>query len=293
MEFIKSASNLLIRATTKISPLAGSHLLYFRGMRRPLRLRNPQYFSEKLMLLKLEQYNNDKTVWLCADKMGVREFAQRHGVEERNLPRVLGVYEDARDIEFDSLPRKMALKCTHGAGFNIICQDKGSLDREEAVRKLNKWLVTPFGLDTAETHYGKVPPKIICEAFIESEDSGLPNDYKIYCFNGVPLYVMACTDRTEVSKVNIMDIAWNDTGFIKSTYSSNHAIYKPKTLSGMLEIAAKVSKDFPFVRVDFYEDKGEPILGEMTFTPHACVNSNMTKEGQIVLGRALKLGSRS
>ena len=37
----------------------------------------------------------------------------------------------------------------------------------------------------------------------------------------------------------------------------------------MITIAEKVSKPFPFVRVDFYESNNIPILGELTFTPAA------------------------
>ena len=287
---LKNTIKTILSAIAKLSPKVASQVLYLMTMNRPLRLKNPKTFSEKLMKLKLDNYSHDPTVWRCVDKLQVRKYAKKKGVREKNLPTLLGIYDNANDIDFDILPDKFALKCTHGAGFNIICTDKSKLDEAETVATLNKWLSTPFGLSSAETHYGKAPPSIICEAFIEGEGDSAPNDYKIYCFSGKPLYVMACTERIgKLSKVNILDLNWQDTGYIKPNYSSNKKISPPQSLPEMLKMATKVSEEFPFVRVDFYEDKGVPILGEMTFTPHACVNSNMTEEGQIELGKLIDL----
>ena len=286
---IKSIYKGVIAGLSMISPRVASHMLYLAVMKRPLNLKAPTLFSEKLMKLKLDDYSHNRVVWRCVDKLRVREYVKEMGVGEDSLPHILGVYSNASEIDFDALPSKFALKCTHGAGFNIICTDRESLDISATRSTLNKWLETPFGLMSAETHYGKVPPAIICEAFIEGEE-GLPEDYKVYCFGGKPLYVMACTDRIDrLSKVNIFDLNWKDTGYIKEKYSSRKKIDPPKSLPAMLKIAADVSKEFPFVRVDFYEDNGMPILGEMTFTPHACVNSNMTDEGQRVLGELIDL----
>lgn len=55
-------------------------------------------------------------------------------------------------------------------------------------------------------------------------------------------------------------------------YCSNQHIVlnsygKPETLDKMLSIASALSTPFPFVRVDFYDINGKPILGEMSFTP--------------------------
>ena len=35
----------------------------------------------------------------------------------------------------------------------------------------------------------------------------------------------------------------------------------------MIEYSSILSKGVPFVRVDWYEVDGEPVFGEMTFTP--------------------------
>lgn len=286
----KKLYEFFILTLTRLSPSLSSRVLYLRAMKRPLRLRDPQLFSEKLMKLKLEQYNQSPTVWKCVDKLSVREYCRGKGVKAENLPTLLGVYSTADDIKFDVLPERFVLKCTHGAGFNIICKSKADLDECAVVSKLNCWLSTPFGLASAETHYGKIAPSVICEQFIEGEGGSPPSDFKVYCFSGIPRYVMVCTDRVgQLSKVNLFDLNWRDTGYIKSTFSSEKQVKQPASLLKMLEIAAEVSREFPFVRIDFFEDGGVPILGEMTFTPHACINNNMTEEGQVKLGRLIDL----
>jgi hypothetical protein len=57
----------------------------------------------------------------------------------------------------------------------------------------------------------------------------------------------------------------------------------------MIEAAERLSKPFPFVRMDFYSIKGKAILGEMTFTPAGCIDTDYTDIGQQELGELLKL----
>ena len=51
-----------------------------------------------------------------------------------------------------------------------------------------------------------------------------------------------------------------------STYPSRDDVEKPEHLESMLDIAARLSAPFPFVRVDFYERPDTFFLGELTFT---------------------------
>lgn len=164
---IKTLYKRSMTLLTRVSPELTSRIIYLRIMKKPLHLRNPRLFSEKLMKLKLSNYLGNRTVWQCADKYTVREYLLSRGIQPNNLPRLIGVYSRASEIDFDILPQKFVLKCTHGSGFNIICKNKKDIDRMAAMEDLDRWLRTPYGLDTAETHYGRVQPLIICEAFIE------------------------------------------------------------------------------------------------------------------------------
>jgi hypothetical protein len=57
----------------------------------------------------------------------------------------------------------------------------------------------------------------------------------------------------------------------------------------VLAAAEALSKPFPVVRMDFYSVNGRAILGEMTFTPHACIDTGYTDRAQCELGDLIVL----
>lgn len=69
-------------------------------------------------------------------------------------------------------------------------------------------------------------------------------------------------------KRSIYDMNWElHQEFLGRLAISGPDIEKPKSFELMRKIAEKLSTPFPFVRVDFYDIKGKPVFGEMTFTP--------------------------
>lgn len=276
----------------KFSSTLVSKKLYRQIKGKKLNLKNPITFNEKLMYIKLKNYNKNENVFQCSDKYLVREYAINKGVSEKNLPKLLKVYKNTKEINFDELPNQFVLKCSHGCGFNIVCKEKNKLNKDEAIKKLNKWKKIKFGYETGEKHYTHIKPTIFCEKFIQNENGGFPNDYKIYCFHGEPKLVLVCSEREEKLRLNFFDLSWKELLIGTENYRSKNKIAKPKHLEKMLDIAKKVSKDFPFVRVDFYEHKNEVILGEMTFTPAGCVAQYYTEEGEKYLGSLLDLNKK-
>ena len=81
--------------------------------------------------------------------------------------------------------------------------------------------------------------------------------------------ILVCVDRKKHYQTAFYDLNWNRLHLREE--ETNKEVVRPKSLDKMLEIANVLSKDFPFVRVDFYEYKNNPVLGEMTFTPAACL----------------------
>jgi len=281
--------NLQISILSRISPKRASIVFYNRCHKKKINLKNPQTFNEKLMYLKIKNYNKNKNVYKCSDKYLIRDYAKSKGVHENNLPKIIGIYKSPKEIDFKKLPKKFVLKCSHGCGFNIICKDKKKIDRNETIKKLNKWKRKKYGYSTAETHYTHVKPTIFCEEFIQNEDGSFPNDYKIYCFHGEPKLVLVCSEREKKLKLNFYDLEWKELLIGTENYRGTNKIVRPKKFNEMIDIAKKVSKDFPYVRVDLYEYRDKAILGEMTFTPAGCVSQYYTDEGQIYLGKLLDI----
>lgn len=286
---MKKDSKICIIGTIVLSHInieLASKFFYRNRLGKKLNLKNPTLFNEKLMWLKLRKYNYDQKIWKLVDKYQVREYLKSIGVNEDNLPVLLKKYNNVNEINWDELPQKFALKCTHGCGFNIICEDKDKLDKKITMKKLEKWLNTKFGYRTAELHYTHQKPCIICEKFIENNNNGFPWDYKIYCFNGEPKVILVCTNRESGYKVHFYDINWEVLKLRED--QSLEEISKPVSFDKMIELSKMVSKDFPFVRVDFYEQNNKPIIGELTFTPSSCT-ANYNDYGDKYLGDLLNI----
>lgn len=281
---IKKIGKKILELLTKISPKFSAIVLYFIRTKQIPNLKNPKNFNEKTTKLKLSYKDND-LVSKCSDKYEVREY-----VKEKGLGSILNelyfVCDTVDEIDFDKLPNKFALKCTHGCAYNVICSDKEKLDIEKTKKKLNGFLKEKYGLATQELHYLNIKPRIIAEKFLETADGKLPIDYKFYCFNGKVEGILVCTNRTvgHIMNQNFFDKEWNELPYMKSKYRNVNTIEKPKNLDKMIEYSEVLSKDFKFVRVDFYNDNGNIIFGELTFTPACCCNGKYSKEGNKKLG---------
>jgi hypothetical protein len=276
---------------TKIFPVYATKRKYKMLFGTPINLANPQTFIEKCHWQKL--YWRHPLVAKCADKYEVREYIQECGYAHV-LNVLYGVYENTDEIEWDKLPSKFALKATHGCGFNIITSNKSNLNKVEVFKSLNGWLKQTYGLTTEEIQYFKMKPRIICERYLETDDGFFPNDYKFYCFNGTVHCVMAVSSRGQgTTKFDFYDRLWQKKlAYSKSSLKESRVIEKPKSYLQMIEVVEKISRPFPFVRVDFYDYNGVPIFGEMTFTPSGCNDTGYTKVGFENLSRVFKLPSK-
>lgn len=267
------------------NPKKTTKYLYKKVFGKELNLNDPKGFNEKLQWLKLNVSCNDLVV-KCADKYEMRSYICQKNCDEL-LCDLYGVYDNVEDIDFEKLPNQFVLKGTHGCGYNLICKDKKKLDIEKTKKQLNEWLSKKFGYESCEPHYLKMKPRIICEEYLEDKKYTSLVDYKIYCFNGEPLYTLVCFDRgTEIKKV-FYDLDWNITDLRKD--KADAEIEKPSSYNEMLYYAKKLSEPFAFVRVDFYEVDGKPIIGELTFTPAACLSTEYTEEAEYKLGNLICL----
>lgn len=241
-------------------------IVYPLHMGKPLNLRNPRSFTEKLNWLKVN-LKNDKYSQLV-DKYEVKKFVKDRLEGDEHVINNLGVWNSFEEIEFDKLPNQFVLKTTNGGGNTsvVICKDKTKLNIEECRKKL---VLTPGKrfLWSREYPYYNVVPRIIAEEFIETEDDEL-SDYKIFCFNGEPKFLFVGTERqkkgTEV-KFDFFDAKFNHLPIRNGHENSSHKISKPKNFEEMLKIAKKLSAGYPHVRVDLYNVKGNIYFGEMTF----------------------------
>lgn len=259
-------------------------------MGKKLNLKNPMSFNEKIQWLKL--YNRKDIYTTMVDKYEVRKYISEKMGEEYLIP-LIGVYDNPDEIDFNKLPNKFVIKCTHDSGTVIICKDKNKLDIKSTKKKLKKFLKRNYFYVHREWPYKNVKPRIVIEKYIEDNNRHELVDYKIYAFNGKCDYVMVCFDRFNgKTKFIYFDREWNiKKEFSKDglKYGENIKIDKPKKLEKMFEYAEKLSKEIPFLRVDFYEANGKMYFGELTFYPSSGFDNNRTEVAKNYLNDNLKI----
>ena len=243
-------------------------VLYFCRVLRPLSFSNPKTFTAKLQWLKVN-YNKTPLHTQLVDKYGVRSYITQNIGEQYLFP-LLGVWASANNIDLDLLPDKFVLKTTHDSGGVWICQDKQafSLKWESYKKEINGRLRRNYFTIGREYPYRDVPPRVIAEAFMRDESGNDLRDYKFFCFNGEPRILFYASERFigRVPKFDFYDIHRNHLPF----YAKGHP-YSGNTLDDvqnydkMVEVARKLSKGFPHVRIDLYNINGRIYFGEFTF----------------------------
>lgn len=230
-----------------------------------LDLKNPKTFSEKLQWLKL--YDRRPEYTMMVDKYAVKKYVSSIIGSEYVIP-TLGVWDKPEDIEWDKLPDRFVLKCTHDSGTVIIVKDKANLDISATRKKLAKWLKRNYFLIWREWPYKNVPRRIIAEKYIEPtpNTNDLP-DYKFFCFNGKVKAMLLATERqnpNEEVKFDFFNADFEHLPFRQGHDNARVMPTKPKNFDMMKQAAEKLSKGIPQVRVDFYEIGEKVLFGELT-----------------------------
>ena len=256
---------------------------YYNRTGKKLSYSQPKDINEKLMWLTRYWRHPLKTK--CADKYRVREYVSDCGLSKLLVP-LLGVYKNSIEIDFTKLPEQFVLKCNHGCGYNIIVHDKATIDEDAICNQLDSWLLTDYSKISQEIHYKNIPRRIICEKLL-SETA--PLEIQCWCINGDVDSLLVCRKNFDGSyEAWSYSPTWEHLCERKNEdFNSN--IPKPQGLEELLDYAKILAKPFPFVRVDFYDVKGDLYLAELTFTPAANILSSYKDEFIIRLGDKLIL----
>lgn len=238
------------------------YLLYWARLGKWLNLKNPQTFNEKLQWLKL--YNRKPEYTGMVDKYEAKRYIKSMVGDEYVIP-LLGVWEKFEDIDFDTLPEQFVLKCSHDSGCFVICREKSKLDIGAVREKINKSLKRNYYFHGREWPYKNVKPRIIAEEFVEDTANDALTDYKFYCFSGIPRIMYISKDHGKDPRTDFFDMEFNHLPIIIQDLNAEVTPSKPEQFQRMKQFAAILSKDIPFLRVDFYEINGKLYVGELTF----------------------------
>ena len=248
-------------------------------------LDNPKTIQDKINWMKI--YDSTPLKTKCADKIRLHEYCIEKLGKDICVP-ILKVYNNTDEINWDELPKQFVIKCNHGSGMNIIVKDKETINRQEVIKRLNGFMADDFAFHVGfEMHYHDIPHKIFVEEYkCDEHQKESLLDYKFWCFNGEPKFY-TINDGNGHGDI----IYYTMNGEVIDPY----AVYKgggydkPINFDKMVEYSKILSKDFKFVRVDFYEINGVVYLGELTFTPGAGFFNYKKKEYDKIFGDMLDL----
>lgn len=251
-------------------------------------LDSPQTFNEKLQWLKLHDRNPEYTK--LVDKYEVKKYIADKIGNQYVVP-TLGIYDSFDEIDFNKLPTRFVLKCTHDSGSVVLCKDKAEFDRKTAREKLQRALKRNFYWFGREWPYKNVKPRIIAESFLHGLAEEGFIDYKFLCMEGKVMMVFTCSERwsPEGLCVNFYDRYWNPMPFERHYHRRKKEIEKPDEYDEMITLAETLSEGIKFVRVDFYVVGGHIYVGEMTFYPGNGVEEFTPEEWDYKLGEMIKL----
>lgn len=289
----KAVSRAALKLTNAITDDAlYLKIKYWGMMGKKLDLKHPKTFNEKLQWLKLYDRKDEYTAMV--DKAAAKDYAAEKIGSQYIIP-TLGVWERFEEIDFDALPDRFVLKCTHDSGGLVICKDKSKLDLAQARQKIERSLKTDYYMSGREWPYKNVPRRIIAEKYMEDHLCGELRDYKFFCFNGVAESVMVCTEReTGEPKFYFFDKSWTLKRYNLRGKAApeGFTLEKPARIDEMFALAEKLSAGIPFLRVDLYSIDGAPYFGETTFFPDSGFDANLLAETDAYWGSLLKLPER-
>lgn len=240
-------------------------VLFWLRLGRWINWKNPQTYNEKLQWLKL--HNKKAEYARMVDKYEAKQYVAELIGEEYIIP-TLDIYNSVDEIDFDALPNQFVMKCTHDSGGIVICNDKHSLDRDAAKKRMAQGLKKNYYYYNREWPYKYVKPRIIVEQYMVDESGYELKDYKFFCFDGEPKALFIATDRgrkDEETKFDFFDMDFNHLPIMNGHPNSSRPIACPAGFEKMKELAAKLSQGQPHLRVDFYDINGRIYFGELTF----------------------------
>jgi len=263
---------------------------YYSRTHLRLDLDNPQTFNEKIQWLKL--YDSTPIKTRLSDKFLVRDWVCKT-VGRKYVTPLLGVWDDFDAIDFDTLPKRFVLKATHGSGWNMIVKDKSSFQPSVAKFKFDAWMRTNFAFWAGlELHYVNIQPRIIAETYLENDGGDLP-DYKVWCFDGEPHYVMLVVGRATGARKAFYDLDWALQSFVYDHPRLEETVPRPDNLQEIIELARELSRGFCHSRVDIYRlDDGSLRFGEITFTSSSGIAKWNPRSADLAMGRLLTLPDR-
>lgn len=289
---LKTMNNLKTRIITnytikkKLDDKEAVSILYRWSFYKKLNWENPLTFNEKLNWLKIN-YRLNEFVNLV-DKYEVKKIVSEKAGEDISA-KTLGVFETVDEIDINSFVLPVVVKTTHNSGcVKVIRKAEDFSDEYKA--KLSEKLKENYYIKSREWPYKDVKPRIIIEECLIDETNEILPVYKFFCFNGEPFILQAIkNDKSRYETIDYFDMEWNKLNLKQNFNNSKKPLQKPDNFENMKHLVSKLSKGYPFIRVDLYNVNGKIYFSEFTFFSDAGFAKFKPKKWDSILGEKLIL----
>lgn len=267
-------------------------LQYWIKLGRLCNLKKPLRWTEKLQVYKM--YYRNPILSQCVDKYEVRKYIESKGCAEY-LVKLYGVWDLASQIDFEKLPLSFVLKTTNGGGGEdvVLVRNKNKCNWCETINFLDRKRLKEINGGREWAYTGISKPRIIAEELLINKtnpEAGV-EDFKILCFHGEPHFIIVDKGRYVDHKRNVYTTSWERV-YVTTDHEQFETAYpEPDNFQEMLDVARKLSADFPFVRVDLYNVEGKIYFGELTFYPWTGYVQFTPDEFDFTLGKLMDCSS--
>ncbi|MDR1982821.1 MAG: hypothetical protein LBQ08_03435 [Holosporaceae bacterium] len=227
--------------------------------------KNPRTLNDKIGYILQNYFQKSPVTSHIGNKYLAKKYiAQRVGKD--HVVKLLAVWDNPSDIEWNILPDRFVLKTVRGHfGKQVIpVKDKSKINVAAILQQLEEFCETPGMKRITEK-------RIMAEEYLEPTDgTKAVTDYKFFCSFGKVFfaYCLAVDDgdtcdmyRKSFSFYSVP--AWKRLPITLANHDEN-LIPRPKHLSQMITLAEKLSKPFPLIRIDLYEVGDRVLVGEIT-----------------------------
>lgn len=253
-----------------------------------LNLDNPGNFNQKMQWLKLNDNRNVTKTF--SDRWEMRKWLITKIGKEKLIP-LIGVYDSVEDIPFDNLPDKFVIQCTHGIKWRATVEDKNNLElfKEDVLkRRLDKWLHLNYAYSSElDIHSVDVNPRLMVEGAVE--DSVCHDEHIVLCFQGKPVYFISDTNKGVWGgkKRDLFDVEKNHIDAKMGCQNSNQ--FSAAHFSDMVDLAAKLSKGFPFMAVYFFDTERGSLVDRVSLTFENGICPIFPEELNVKMGEFLSI----
>ncbi|HEV7264724.1 MAG TPA: ATP-grasp fold amidoligase family protein [Falsiroseomonas sp.] len=250
-----------------------------RKSRRIPNLIRPKTFNEKI----LHRILFDRRDFLreFSGKIESRKYVLDKVADPSLLIDLVGTARDSHELCKLNLPSKFIVKSNHMSGRTFICDGSSPVDIESLGKMISTWCKESSRLQWGYQH---VEQTAVIEHLLETE-SGIPNDYKFFCYSGRVHFVQVDGSRFSDHRRDFFDPAWNHIPAVLSYRNEPTPPSRPAQLNQMIQIAEAVSAGIDFVRVDLYEVGDQIKFGELTCYPGSGMEVFVPRAWDEVFGR--------